>query len=134
MWKKAAIVLAVAATFTTAGYAYMWSGGQYNRGDHHRGSGWYCGMSHSGYCCDYYMWQTSAGGYSTKLLAQGAAQKLVEDLASKSFPGYRVGKAEKESYRGRPIYTVSLTGNDSRFEVQLDAVDGRVIGIYPIEE
>ncbi len=74
------------------------------------------------------------GGDSANLLTWDAAQKLVDDFARKSFPGYRVEKVGKESYRGRPLYTASLTGNESRFEVRVDAVDGKVLGVYPIEE
>ena len=77
-------------------------------------------------------WRTS--GYTKNLLALDAAQKIVEDFARKSFPGYRVGKVEKDSSGRRSLYTTSLTGNDSRFEVQVDAVDGRILGVYPIEE
>lgn len=134
MLKKTGIglaTLALAAGLATAASAYMW-------GDHHdrRYSdgrpGWYWGMGHSGYCCDGPGWRTS--GYTTNLLALDAAQKVVEDFARKSFPGYRVGKVEKDSSTRRPLYTTSLTGNDSRFEVQMDAVDGRILGVYPIEE
>ena len=121
MWKKAGIglaALALAAGITTAASAYMWGGGHHDR--------------RSGYCCDGPDWRTS--GYTTNLLVLDAAQKIVEDFARKSFPGYRVGRVEKDSSTRRPIYTTSLTGNDSRFEVQVDAVYGRILGVYPIEE
>ena len=137
MLKRATIGLAglaVAAVFATAASAHMWSGNHHDRGDYYTRSGGYCGMSHSGHCCDDPAWGTSAGSYSTNLLTRDAAQKLVDDFARKSFPGYRVGKVEKGSGRSRPLYTSSLTGNESRFEVQVDAVDGKVIGVYPIEE
>lgn len=135
--KRAAIGLAgvaVAALFATAAYAHMWGGGHYGRGDYYRGSGWYCGMSQSGYCCDGHAWGASATSYQTNLLTRDAAQKVVDEFARKSFPGYRVGKVEKEGYRDRSYFAASLIGNDSRFEVQVDAVDGRIIGVYPIEE
>lgn len=124
--------LALAAGITTAASAHMWGGGHHDGRHYDTRSGWYCGMSHSGYCCDETAWRTS--GYTTNLLAHDAAQKLVGDFARKSFPGYSVGKVEKDSSGGRPLYTASLTGNDSRFEVQVDAVDGRILGVYPIGE
>ncbi|MBE0557196.1 MAG: hypothetical protein IH628_08185, partial [Proteobacteria bacterium] len=61
---------------------------------------------------------------------QAEAQKTVETFAGKSFPGYKVGKVERDDH-GRPFYTASLTGKDSRFEVQVNGFDGRIIGIYP---
>jgi len=101
--------------------------------------GWNCGMgpgwmSHMGYGWDHSGRGTSAGPYSTNLLTRDNAQRRVEAFARKSFPGYRVGKVEKDGSGGRPLYTASLTGNDSRFEVQVDAVDGRILGVYPIGE
>ena len=142
MLKRAAIGLAglaVAAVFATAASAHMWDGDHQDRRDYYRQNGWNCGMgsgwmSHSGYCCDDPAWGTSAGSYSANPLTRDAAQKIIDEFARKSFPGYRVEKVGKESYRGRSLYTASLTGNESRFEVQVDAVDGRVIGVYPIEE
>ena len=134
MLKNAGIglaALALAAGLATAASAQMW-GDHYDRRDYYGRSGRYCGMVHTGYCCDGSAWRTS--GYTTNLLALDAAQKIVEDFARKSFPGYRVGKVEKDSSTRRPLYTTSLTGNDSRFEVQVDAVDGRILGVYPIEE
>lgn len=135
MLKKAGIGLAglaLAAGLATAASAHMRGGSHHDRRDYDTRSGWYCGMSHSGYCCDGPGWRTS--GYTANLLALDAAQKVVEDFARKSFPGYRVGKVEKDNPGRRPLYTTSLTGNDSRFEVQVDAVDGRILGVYPIEE
>lgn len=137
MLKKAAIGLAglaTAAMLVTAASAQMWGGGHHDRWDYDTRSGWYCGMSHSGNCCDDYAWQTSTGGYSTNLITPDSAQKHVDNFARKSFPGYQVGRVEKDSDHGRPLYTASLTGNESRFEVQVDAVDGRILGVYPIGE
>ena len=133
MLKKAGIGLAalvLAAGIATAASAHMWGGGHHDRRDYDGRIG--CGMVHSGYCCDGQGWRTS--GYTTNLLALDAAQKIVDDFARKSFPRHRVGKVEKDSSGRRPLYTTSLTGNDSRFEVQVDAVDGRILGVYPIGE
>jgi hypothetical protein len=135
MSKKVGIVLAglaLVAGITTAASAHMWGSGHHDRRGYDGRSGWYCGISHSGYCCDETARRTSS--YTTNLLARDAAQKLVEDFARRSFPEYRVGKVEKNSSCGRPLYTASLTGNDSRFEVQMGAVDGRILGVYPIGE
>lgn len=132
MLKKAGIglaALALAAGLATAASAQMWGGGNHDRDGR---TGWNCGMVHSGYCCDGPAWRRT--GYSTNFLTGDAAQKFVDNFARKSFPGYRVGKVEKDSSGGRSLYTAFLTGNDSRFEVQVDAVDGRVLGVYPIEE
>ena len=125
--------------------AHMWDGGHPGRNGYDQGYGWNCGMGpgwmshrdrmpHMGYGWDHPGRGTSAGPYSTDLLTRDAAQKIVDEFAGKSFPGYSVGKVERDGYRGQPIYTASLTGNDSRFEIQVDAIDGRVLGVYPIEE
>ncbi len=135
MLKRVGIVLAgltLAAAITTVASAHMWGGSHHDRRDYDGRSGWYCGMAHSEYCCDGTAWRTSS--YTTNLLPHDAAQKVVDDFARKSFQGYRVGKVEKDSSDGRPLYTASLTGNDRRFEVQVDAADGRILGVYPIVE
>jgi hypothetical protein len=127
--------------------AHMWDGGHPGRKGYDSGYGWNCGMGpgamhsgmgpgymhQSGYYCGGTAARTSARASSMNLLAQEEIQKSVEAFAKKSFPGYRVGKVERDGY-GRPLYSASLTGNDSRFEVQVNAVDGRIIGVYPIEE
>ncbi len=134
MLKKAGIglaALALAAGLGTAASAHMW-------GDHHYRQhddgmvGCYYGMGHSGRCCDGPGWPTS--GYTPNLLDFDAARRIIEDFARKSFPGYRVGTVEKGDSIRRPLYTTSLTGNNGRFEVQVDAVDGRILGVYPIGE
>jgi len=38
---------------------------------------------------------------------------------------------ERDVY-GRQFYMASLTGKDSRFEVQVSGFDGRIIGIHPV--
>ncbi len=136
MLKKAGIGLAalmLAAGLATSASAHMW-------GDHHcrqyddGGVGCYYGMGHSGRCCDGPGWRTSGYTANPNLLDFDAARRIIEDFARKSFPGYRVGKVEKDDSTRRPLYTTSLTGDNSRFQVQVDAVDGRILGIYPIGE
>lgn len=105
--------------------AHMWGGG-YGA----NGYGWMGGMGPgwmhgSGSYCNGY-----GGTASATLLPQDQAQKTVETFAGKTFPGYKVGKVERDEY-GRPFYTASLTGKDTRFEVQVNGFDGRIIGIYP---
>jgi uncharacterized membrane protein YkoI len=85
-------------------------------------------MHGSGYYCN-----GPEGTESATLLPRDEVQKRVETFAGKSFPGYKVGTVERDDY-GRPFYTASLTGKDSRFEVRVNAFDGKVIGVYPVEE
>lgn len=96
------------------GSGYGWTNGM--------GPGWMHGSDD--YCNGY------GGTGSAKLVPQAEAQKTVETFAGKSFPGYKVGAVERDDY-GRPFYTASLTGNDSRFQVEVNGFDGRIIGIYP---
>ncbi len=67
------------------------------------------------------------------MLPKDEVQKRVETFAGKSFPGFKLGAVERDDY-GRPFYTASLTGKGSRFEVQVNAFDGKVIGVYPVEK
>jgi hypothetical protein len=65
MLKKAGIGLAalvLAAGLATAASAHMWGGGHHDRRDFDTRSGWYCGMSHSGYSWDDPAWRTSSWG------------------------------------------------------------------------
>ncbi len=127
--KKALVVLlaavGVAGLFAVAS-AHMWGGGYGPNGNGWMGMGpgW---MHGSGYCNGY------GGTNSAALKSQGEVQKTVEAFAEKSFPGYKVGTVAKDS-NGRPFYTASLTGKDSRFEVQVDGFNGSIIGIYPAQK
>ena len=123
--------------------AHMMDGGYPGRMGHGQGYGWhYGGMGpgsmHSGMGPG---WMHGSGYYcndaertaSAELLPQDEVQKRVEAFVGKSFPGFKVGKAERDDH-GRPFYTASLTGNGSRFEIQVNAFDGKVIGVYPVEK
>ncbi len=108
--------------------AHMWGGGTAGQGDGWMGSGmgrpgW---MHGSGSYCNGY----GGNAGSAALVPQGEVQKTVETFAEKSFPGFKVGTVERDDY-GRPFYTASLTGKDSRFEVQVNGFDGRIIAVYP---
>jgi hypothetical protein len=120
-------LVAVASAHTVTGNngsGYGW----YGMGPAMMGPGWANG---GGYYCNGY------GGYggtaTAALLGKAEVQKRVETFAAKSFPGYKVGTVERDDY-GRPFYTASLTGNHSRFEVQVNGFDGSVIGVYPDRE
>lgn len=81
MVKKSGIslaALALAVGLATAASAQMW-GDHHDRRYYDGNPGRYCGMVHSGYCCDGPAWRTS--GYTTNLLARDAAQKIVDDFA-----------------------------------------------------
>lgn len=124
------VLLAVAgvAGLVAVASAHMWGGGYGTNG-----YGWMGGMGPgwmhgSGYYCNGY-----GGTGSTAMLPQDQAQKAVETFAAKSFPGYKVGTVERDDY-GRPFYTASLTGKDTRFEVQVNGFDGRIIGIFPDQQ
>jgi hypothetical protein len=122
--------------------AHMWNGGHAGMHGYGPGYGWHGGMGpggmHSGmgrgwmhgpgYHCD-----GPEGTASKTLQPQDEVQKRVEAFARKSFPGFQVGTVERDDY-GRPFYTASLTGNNSRFEVQVNGFDGRIIGIFPVQE
>jgi hypothetical protein len=105
------------------GSGYGWNGGM---GPGMMGPGWMHGGA--GYYCNGY-----GGTASTALLSRDDVQKRVEAFAAKSFPGFKVGTVERDDY-GRPFYTASLTGNGSRFKVQVNGFDGRIIGLYPNRE
>lgn len=108
------------------GQGYGWNGGM-GPGWMHYGMG--PGSMHgSGTYCN-----GPGGTESAKLLPEGEVQKRVEEFAGKSFPGYKVGTVERDDY-GRPFYTASLTGKESRFEVQVNGFDGRIMGIFPAQE
>lgn len=136
------------AGLVTVASAHMMGGGYQGRMGYGQGYGWNCGgmgmggmhsgmgpgwMHGSGYNCNGPAGSPSASASSMKLLPQDELQKRVEAFAGKSFPGYQVGKMEKNGY-GQGFYSVLLTGNDSRFEVQVNAVDGRITGIFPVQE
>lgn len=109
------------------GQGYGWNGGGMGPGWMHHGMG--PGAMHgAGYYCN-----GPGGTESAILLPKEEVQKRIEAFAGKSFPGYKVGTVERDDY-GRPFYTASLTGNDSSFEVQVNGFDGRVVGIYPVQE
>ena len=114
------------------GPGYGWSRGGMGPGGMHSGMrpGW---MHGSGYYCNGPAGSPSASASSMKLLPQDEVQERVEAFAGKSFPGFQVGKVERDR-NGRPFYSASLTGKDSRFEVQVNAFDGRVTGIFPVHE
>ena len=127
--KKLLTVLAVVAGvagLVAVGSAHMWGGGHAGP----QGQGWTNGMGpgwmhgSDDYCNGY------GGTGSAKLVPQAEVKKTVETFAGKSFPGYKVGTVERDDH-GQPFYTASLTGNDSRFQVQVSGFDGRIIGIYP---
>jgi len=134
--RKALVVLVAmlgVAGLVTVGSAHMWGGGPAGTQGYGPGSGWNGGMGPgwmhgSGYYCN-----GPEGTESATLLPRDDVQKRVETFAGKSFPGYKVGTVERDDY-GRPFYTASLTGKDSRFQVQVNAFDGKVIGVYPVEE
>ena len=143
--RKALVVLVAVlgvAGLVTVGSAHMWGGGPGGTQGYGPGSGWNGGMGpgwmHSGMGPG---WMHGSGYYcngpegteSAALLPRDEVQKSVETFAGKSFPGYKVGTVERDDY-GRPFYTASLTGKDSRFKVQVNAFDGKVIGVYPVEE
>lgn len=65
------------------------------------------------------------------LLPPDDIQKRVEVFAAKSFPGYQVGEVRRDD-SGRPFYGALLTGKNSRFEIHVDGINGRIIGVYPI--
>jgi hypothetical protein len=129
--KKALTVLAAVAGvagLVAVASAHMWGGGYAGQG-----YGWTGGMGpgrmhgSDDYCNGY------GGTGSATLMPQAEVQNTVEKFAGKSFPGYKVGTVERDDY-GRPFYTASLTGKDSRFEVQVNGFDGRIIGIYPEQQ
>lgn len=126
----AGLVAVASAHMMGGGYqgrmGYDWHGGMGPGGMHSgMGRGW---MHGPGYYCD-----GPEGTASKTLLPQDEVQKRVEAFAGKSFPGFKVGTVERDDY-GRPFYTASLTGNNSRFEVQVGGFDGRIIGIFPVQE
>lgn len=131
--KKVLVVLVAVlgvAGLVAVGSAHMWNGGYggmhgYGPGAGGMGPGW---MHGSGYYCN-----GPAETASTTTLPREEVQKLVETFAGKSFPGYKVGTVERDEY-GRPFYIASLIGNDSRFEIQVNAFDGEVMGVYPVKE
>jgi hypothetical protein len=117
--KKALTVLAAVAGvagLVAVASAHMWGGGYAGQG-----YGWTSGMG------------PGRMHGSDTLVPQAEVQNTVEKFAGKSFPGYKVGTVERDDY-GRPFYTASLTGKDSRFEVQVNGFDGRIIGIYPEQQ
>ena len=134
-------VLGVAGLGVVAS-AHMWDGGPGGMQGYGPGSGWNGGMGpgwmhsgtgpgwmhRSGYYCN-----GPEGTESAKLLPRDEVQKRAEAFAGKSFPGFQVGTVERDDY-GRPFYTALLTGNGSRFEMQVNAFNGKVIGVYPVEE
>jgi len=130
MKRMLVVLLAAAGVAGLIGVAsaHMWGGG-YGAD----GYGWMGGMGPGwmhgtgSYCNGY------GGTASAALLPQDQAQKTVETFAAKSFPGYKVGTVERDDY-GRPFYTASLTGKDTRFQVQVNGFDGRIIGIYPEQQ
>jgi hypothetical protein len=126
MKKARVVLLAVAgvAGLVAVASAHMWGGGYGTNGYGWMGMGpgW---MHGSGYYCNGY-----GGTDSAALKTQAEVQKSVETFAGKSFPGYKVGTAERDSY-GRPFYTAPLTGKDTRFEVQVNGFDGTIVAIYP---
>lgn len=89
------------------------------------GPGWMHGTGYS--------YNGPAATTSTTLLPRDEVQKGVDAFVAESFPGYKVGKVERYD-NGRPFYGALLTGKNSRFEIQVNGIDGRVIGIYPIAE
>jgi len=123
MKKLLMVLVAVAgvAGLVAVGSAHMWGGGHAGP----QGPGWMHGSDDS---CNGY-----GGTVSAKLVPQAEVKKTVETFAGKSFPGYKVGTVERDDY-GRPFYTASLTGHDSRFEVQVNGFDGKIIGIYPDQQ
>ncbi len=134
-------VLGIAGLVAVAS-AHMWGGGSYGMHGYGPGSGWAGGMAPggmhsgmgpgwmhgSGYDCN-----GPGGTESATLLPKDELQKRVETFTGKSFPGFQVGTVERDDH-GRPFYTASLTGNGSRFQMQVNAFDGKVIGVYPVEE
>lgn len=126
MKKVLVVLLAVGglAGLGAVASAHMWGGGYGGNGLGRMGMGpgW---MHGSGDYCNGY-----GGTASATLVPQDQVQKSVETFAAKSFPGYKVGTVERDDY-GRPFYTVSLTGRDSRFEIQVNGFNGTIIGLYP---
>ena len=114
--------------------AHMMDGGYQDRMGYGQGYGWNCGGMGPG-------WMHGSGHYhngpegtaSATLLPRDDIQKRVEAFAAKSFPGYQVGEVERDD-NGRPFYGVLLTGKNSRFEIQVNGINGRIIGVFPIEE
>ncbi len=109
------------------GPGYGWSRGGMGPGGMHSGMG-PGGMHGTGYYCN-----DPENKASATLLSKDEVQKRVEAFAGKSFPGFKVGTVERDDY-GRPFYSASLTGNGSRFEVHVNGFDGRVTGIFPVQE
>ena len=66
-------------------------------------------------------------------LSQGDIQKRVETFAAKSFPGYQVGEVARDT-NGRPFYGALLTGKNSRFEIHVNGINGRIVDVVPIGE
>jgi hypothetical protein len=122
--------------------AHMWGGGYSGPQGYGPGYGWNGGMGPGGmypgmgpgwmhgsgdYC------NRSGGTASATLLPRDDIQKRVEAFAGKSFPGYQVGEVERDE-NGRPFYSASLTGKNSRFEIQVNGIDGRIVGVFPVQE
>lgn len=134
--RKFMVVLVAVSGFAGLGAvasAHMMDGGYQGRVGYGPGYGWDCCMGPG--------WMHGSGNYhngfegkaSATLLPRNDLQKRVEAYAAKSFPGYQVGEVERDSY-GRPFYGALLTGKNSRFEIQVNGINGRIVGVYPIEE
>jgi len=121
------VAVAGVAGLVAVASAHMWGGGT------GQGYGWTNGMGPgwmhgSDYYCNGY-----GGTGSAALVPQAEVQKTIESFAGKTFPGYKVGTVERDDH-GRPFYTASLTGKESSFEVQVNGLDGRIIGIDPDQQ
>lgn len=119
--------------------AHMWGGGYGGPQGYGPGYGWNCGMGQGWMMGPGWMhgsgynYNGPAGTASATLLPRDDVQKRVEAFAAESFPGYQVGKVERDD-NGRPFYGALLTGKNSRFEIQVNGIDGRIIGVFPVQE
>ncbi len=128
------------AGLSTVASAHMMGGGYQGRMGYGPGYGWNCGMGQG--CCGMgpgwmhgsgYYYNGPEGTAPATLLPRDDIQKRVEAFAAESFPGYQVGEVERDEY-GRPFYGALLTGKNSRFEIQVNGINGRIIGVFPIRE
>ena len=131
-------VLGVAGLGAVAS-AHMWGGGYGGWNGNGPGYGWNCPMG-GGWMMgpgwmhgSGYYYNGAEGTAPATLLSQDDIQKRVEAFAAKSFPGYQVGEVERDT-NGRPFYGALLTGKNSRFEIQVNGINGRIVSVFPVGE